>query len=251
MLKVKELFYQCEEQEILKNISFNIEKNKFVGIIGENGCGKSTLLKNIYGVLKKTKGDIVIAGMDLNHFSKKKLAQKIAVLAQSQKISFDFTVKEIVEMGRYAHNSFFKENILENKKIIEEALEVVGLLKYKDRNFFNLSGGEIQRVLIARALAQKTDLLILDEPTNHLDIKYQLQIMNIIKKQEKTVLAVIHDMNIASAYCDYIIALKNGKIVKEGKPIEIFTKKNIREIFNVEVEIIEHPQKKVPYMIYL
>ncbi|MGL4944773.1 MAG: ABC transporter ATP-binding protein, partial [Fusobacteriaceae bacterium] len=134
---------------------------------------------------------------------------------------------------------------------VKKSLADVGMLDMKDKSFSTLSGGEKPRVLIARAVAQETDFLILDEPTNHLDIKYQIQIMDIIKSQKKTVLAVIHDMNMASSYCDHIIALKDGKIVAEGSPSQIFTSENIENIFGIKSHIIKHPIKNTPFIIYL
>lgn len=172
----------------------------------------------------------------------------MAVLAQKQNMNFDFTVEEIVEMGRYAHqNSLFT---LEKKEVIKEALASVGLEDMKDRSFLTLSGGEMQRVLIARALAQDSDILVLDEPTNHLDIKYQIEIMKLVRKTDKTILAVIHDMNIASSYCDYIYGMKKGKIEIQGTPDEVFTKENIKKVFDVECEVVKHPKTNRPLIIF-
>lgn len=248
MLKVQDLEFSIEEKKILENISLQVDNNQFIGIIGANGCGKSTLLKNIYGYFSFQKGSVQIDETEINSYRPKDLAKKIAVLAQKQNVNFDFTVEEIVEMGRYAHENF--SFIAKGKKEILEALDEVGMLEMKDKSFLATSGGEMQRVLIARALAQKSDILILDEPTNHLDIKYQIQIMDLIKKINKTTLAVIHDMNIASSYCDYIYAMKHGKIIVHGTPHEVFTKENIKEIFDINCEISEHPIRKNPLIIF-
>lgn len=251
MLQINDLSYEIDSKQILDSINLNIQKGKFVGLIGANGCGKSTLLKNIYGNLKTKSSEILLEGENIESLERKQIAKKLSVLAQSQQIDFDFTVENIVEMGRYSHHTIFSQNKTNSKKIVKKHLVDVGMLHMKDKSFSTLSGGEKQRVLIARAFAQETDFLILDEPTNHLDIKYQIQIMDIIKKQKKTVLAVIHDMNIASSYCDYIIALKDGKIVAQGSPLEIFTTENIENIFGIKSHIIEHPIKKTPFIIYL
>ena len=169
----------------------------------------------------------------------------MAVLAQKQNMNFDFSVEEIVEMGRYAYkHSIFETDENKNSKFIENALNAVGMYEMRNRSFLSLSGGEMQRVLIARALAQNTEILILDEPTNHLDIKYQIQIMELVKKTRKTILAVIHDMNVASSYCNYIYALKDGKICFEGSPEEIFTKEKIKNIFDIEADILIHPKNR-------
>lgn len=248
MIEVENLYYDIDTTQILKDISLKVLKNKFVGIIGPNGCGKSTLLKNIYKVLKYKSGTIKIENIDILTMNSKQLAKKLAVLSQKQGLNFDFTVKEIVEMGRYIHqNRIFSK---ENNGIVEEALKQVGLYNLKDRSILSLSGGEIQRAFIARALAQDSEILILDEPTNHLDIKYQLEIMKVIKGMGKTVLAVIHDMNIASTYCDYVYAMKNGEIVKSGVVEEVFTPENIKRIFEVECEVVRHPSNKRPMIIF-
>ncbi|MGL6064291.1 MAG: ABC transporter ATP-binding protein [Fusobacteriaceae bacterium] len=249
MLKVKNLNISIDNIEILKNISMTIKSKKNVGIIGPNGCGKSTILKNIYRYLKSESGLITINNISIEDYKPKELAKKMAVLAQNQNINFDFTVEEIVEMGRYAHEkSIFS---IYKKEEIVSALKQVGIKNMKDRSFLTLSGGEIQRVLIARALVQKSDLLILDEPTNHLDIKYQLQIMNLIKEIDKTTLSVVHDMNIASSYCDFIYAIKNGEIIAQGTPNEIFTEQNIYNIFDIHCKVIKHPTKEAPLIIFL
>lgn len=249
MLKVKNLNFSIDDIEILKNICISVKTKKNIGIIGPNGCGKSTILKNIYRYLKSQSGLITIDDISIDNYKPKELAKKMAVLAQNQNINFDFTVEEIVEMGRYAHEkSIF--SIYKKDEIIS-ALKQVGMEHMKDRSFLTLSGGEMQRILIARALVQKSDLLILDEPTNHLDIKYQLQIMNLIKEIDKTTLSVIHDMNIASSYCDFIYAIKNGEVVAQGTPDEIFTEHNIYNIFDIHCKVIKHPTKETPLIIFL
>ncbi|WP_426711388.1 ABC transporter ATP-binding protein [Cetobacterium sp. SF1] len=252
MLEIKDLNYEINKKLRLHNINIELKKGMFIGIIGENGCGKSTLLKNICGIIENKNPSIYLEKKDIKKYSKKELSKKISILSQVQKINFDFTVREIVEMGRYTHEKtiYNKEIFEENKDIIDKSLDEVGLKGFENRSFLELSGGESQRVLIARTLAQNTEIIILDEPTNHLDIKYQFQIMEIIKKQQKTVLAVIHDINIASYYCDYIYALKNGEIIEEGIVQEILTKEKLKRIYGIDVDIITHPTRNVPYVIY-
>jgi iron complex transport system ATP-binding protein len=249
MLKIKNLNFSIENIEILKNISLNVKSKKNVGIIGPNGCGKTTLLKNVYRYLKYQKGTITVNDILIEEYKPRELAKQVAILAQKQEINFDFTVEEIVEMGRYTHEkSIF--SIYKKEEIIS-ALKQVGMEHTKDRSFLTLSGGEMQRVLIARALVQKSELLILDEPTNHLDIKYQLQIMKLIKEIDRTTLSVIHDMNIASSYCDYIYAIKNGELILEGTPEVVFTEKNIFEIFDIQCKVVKHPTNQTPLVIFL
>ena len=251
MIEVKKLNFSIESKKIIQDISIKVNQGQFIGVIGANGSGKSTLLKNVYRFLKYDSGNIKLKNVDLYSYSSKSLAKEMAVLAQKQNMNFDFSVEEIVEMGRYAYKpSIFDSEENKNSKFIEDALNAVGMYKMKDRSFLSLSGGEMQRVLIARALAQNTEILILDEPTNHLDIKYQIQIMELVKETRKTILAVIHDMNIASSYCNYIYALKDGKICFEGSPEEIFTKEKIKNIFDVEADVLIHPKNKKPLIVF-
>ena len=249
VIEVENLYYSIDDTNILRDISLQVKEKKFVGIIGANGCGKSTLLKNIYRFLKPKKGKIKVNSIFIEDYSSKEIAKKISVLAQKQSMNFDFTIEEIVEMGRYAHqNSIFKNEI--NNDIVKDSLQAVGMYDMRKRSFLTLSGGEMQRIFIARTLAQNTDILILDEPTNHLDIKYQLQIMDLVKRTNKTILAVIHDMNIASAYCDYIYALKKGEIVAYGDSETFFTKENIKKVFDINCEVISHPKTKRAVIIF-
>ncbi|MGL5656051.1 MAG: ABC transporter ATP-binding protein [Fusobacteriaceae bacterium] len=250
MIKVENLKYSIDEKRILNDISILVKKKKFVGIIGANGCGKSTLLKNIYRFLKCNSGEIVIDKIEISEYKTELLAKKMAVLAQKHNMNFDFTVEEIVEMGRYAHQKLEPKSKVSNKDIIEKSLKSVGMEKMKKRSFLSLSGGEMQRVLISRAIAQESHILILDEPTNHLDIKYQREVMEMMVGTDKTILAVIHDMNIASSYCDYIYAMKDGKIEVEGDPQSIFTKENIKRIFDVDCEVLKHPKRDRPLIIF-
>ena len=211
-VKVKNLGFNIDKKEILKDVSFEVPKGSFVGIIGPNGSGKSTLLKNIYRLYKPSSGSITLDNKDLLKMKDKDCAKEIAVLAQESNSQFDFTVEQIVKMGRYPYKSVFEDYSKNDIQMVKDMLEKVGLNNYSHRSFSNLSGGEKQRTLIARALVQNTDFLILDEPTNHLDIGYQIQLMDLIKSLNITTLSAIHDMNLASMYCDYLIVMKDGEI---------------------------------------
>lgn len=241
MLEIKNLSYKIKDKTILDNISIKFPERKFIGIIGANGAGKSTLLKNIYGILTPTSGDIIIDNQNIKDMNGRERAKKIAVLAQEDREQFDFKIEEIVEMGRYPYKSIFENYSKKDKEIAINRLKEVGMEKYIGRNFKELSGGEKQRVLIARALAQDTPILILDEPTNHLDIGYQLQLLHLIKHLDKSVISALHDLNVASIFCDYIYILKDGKLVKEGTPEEVLNKDILKEIFNIECYIGKNP----------
>ena len=226
------------DNEILKGVSIDSKNREFVGIIGPNGSGKSTLLKSIYRILKPNDGCIKLGDMDISKMSIKESAKKMAVVSQHNYYNFDFTVKEVVSMGRSPHKKNLERDNIEDFEIVKESLQKVGMSEFSNRSFSTLSGGEQQRVILARALAQKTPCLILDEPTNHLDIKYQLSLLNIVKSLDLTVISAIHDLNIASMYCDRLFVMKNGRIVGMGTPQEVLTKEFIKEIYDIDVEIV-------------
>ena len=203
-IKTENINVTLEKNNILKGINIEVDNKEFVGIIGPNGSGKSTLLKCIYRILKPSEGVIKLDGIDMKNISIKESSKKLSVLSQHNNYNFDFTVKEIVLMGRAPYKKFMERDNKEDYDIVNDALEKIDMLEFKDRSFQSLSGGEQQRVILARALAQKPQCLILDEPTNHLDIKYQLQLMRIVKSLNIEVIAAIHDLNIAAMYFDKI-----------------------------------------------
>ena len=236
-ISIKDLSFAIGTKEILKNISFDIKKNSFVGIIGENGSGKSTILKNIYKAYKPRKDIVFVSGKDIYDIKKREFSKLISVLHQENSTEFDFTVEDIVKMGRYAHKTLLASYDLEDDRIVKNTLSDMGLLDYKNKKFTEISGGEKQRVLIARAIVQETDIIILDEPMNHLDIRYQLQIMSYLKGIEKTIIMTVHDVNIASMYCDHIIAIKDGEVISKGTTDEVLTEKVIEKVYGIKALI--------------
>lgn len=239
---------------ILKGIDLDIGDRELVGIIGPNGSGKSTLLKCIYRVLQPTAGAVYLDGRALGDYTYKESARCLAVVAQHNYYNFDFSVRDVVLMGRAPHKRALDRDTADDFRIVDEALDTVGMLPFAGRSFSTLSGGEQQRVILARALAQQTPCLCLDEPTNHLDIKYQLQLMDLVRGLDRTVIAVIHDLNIAAMYCDRLYALKDGQIVGQGVPRELLTPDFIRQVYEVESQVITdelgtlhilfHPQRR-------
>lgn len=237
-LEVRNLEVDLGGEEIIKDISLHIANNEFVGIIGPNGSGKSTFLKSIYRVLKPRSGKIYINKKEIKGLSLRETAREMAVVAQHNEESFEFTVLDMVLIGRTPHKKFLERNNLEDLKKVKEALKKVGMEDFIDRNYSTLSGGEKQRIILARALAQDTNCLILDEPTNHLDIRYQFQFMNIAKNLGITIIAAIHDLNIASLYCDTIYAFKDGKILASGGPNDVITEDLIYELYKVRSKVL-------------
>lgn len=240
-LQVEGLTYSYGEKEAIDKVSLEVDKGEFVGLIGPNGSGKSTVLKNVYRGLIPDSGTIFLDGENLLKMSYRKSALKMAVVGQENEVPFDFLVEEIVAMGRSPHKKLFDIDDAEDKRIVHHALEHLGMENMAKRNYLHLSGGEKQRVIIARAVAQETDFMILDEPTNHLDISYQMQIFDFIKRINVTVLSAIHDLNMAALYCDRLYVLKEGKIVLEGTPEEVLTPENIFNVYGVRSSVEKHP----------
>lgn len=224
--------------EILKGIDVHVGDKEFLGILGPNGSGKSTLLKCVYRVLKPDNGAVLLDGKDLSSFSVRESARRLAVVAQHNYYNFEFTVRDVVMMGRSPHKRSLERDNAADYRIVDEALREVDMLDFAERSFSTLSGGEQQRIILARALAQQTPCLILDEPTNHLDIKYQLQLMDIVKGLNRTVISAIHDLNIAAMYCDRLYVVKNGEVVAGGTPEEVLTPGFIRDVYEVDADVV-------------
>ena len=230
---------------ILHDIFLDIRDKEFVGIIGPNGSGKSTFLKCLYRVLQPNHGKIFFDGTEMSSLSHRDTALKMAVVAQHSTVNFDFSVLEMVLMGRSPYKGLLDRDQINDYEIARHALSQVGLSDFESRNFNTLSGGEQQRVILARALAQRTECLVLDEPTNHLDIKYQLELMTIVKRLDATVVSAIHDLNLAAIYCDRLIALKDGSVVCTGTPHEVLTEETIRHIYGVSATVQTLPNGRL------
>lgn len=242
--------FSIGKSDILKSVDIDVKNKEFVGIIGPNGSGKSTFLKCIYRILKPSSGIIKLDEVNLSKLSIKESSKKMAVVSQHNYYDFDFSVGEIVLMGRSPHKKMMERDSKRDYEIMNEVLSKVDILHCKERNFNTLSGGEQQRVILARALAQETNCLILDEPTNHLDIKYQLQLMDIVKNLDIEVIAAIHDLNIAAMYCDKIYVLKDGKIVAHGTPKEVLTKELIKDVYEVNAIVNENKENNMINIFY-
>lgn len=246
----KELNAHLGGKRILKDINIHIANKDFVGIIGPNGSGKTTLLKCIYRTLKPSSGKIFINDSVLDSLSIKETAKKIAVVSQHNEIGFDFSVLDMVLIGRSPHKRFMEGDNPKDYELALESLDKVGMISFKDRSFNSLSGGERQRIILARALAQDTRCLILDEPTNHLDIKYQLEFMSIAKDLNITVISAIHDLNLAAIYCDKLYALKDGQIVRYGTPKEVLTQDLIKDLYDVDSQVFLDETTDLIHIVY-
>ncbi|OUJ19423.1 ABC-type cobalamin/Fe(3+)-siderophores transport system ATPase component [Methanonatronarchaeum thermophilum] len=244
MISVENLFFSYDEGvDTLKDIGFSVGSREFFGIIGPNGSGKTTLLKCISGVLEPYKGKILINGRDVSNLSRSDVAKEVAVVPQQVRIGFDFSVEEVVQMGRIAHQSFFSSDYKDGSDVVDSALEMTGARDLKDRNASSLSGGELQRVIISRAIAQDTDTILLDEPTSHLDINHQIEVVSLAKElsREKCIVGIFHDLNIAAQFCDRILLLNDGEVECIGEPRDVLTPRNIKDTYGIDVVVKEHP----------
>lgn len=240
MLEVKNLYCGYEDVDIIKNVSFNVERGKNICIVGPNGCGKSTLLKSIANIISY-KGSITIDGEEISKFSRKELATKIGLMSQITQMYFPYTIYETVSLGRYAYSKgIFNKLSKYDKNIVIDCIKKVGLLDIKDKQINELSGGQLQRVFLARVLAQDPDVILLDEPTNHLDLKYQIELLqylsNWANENKKIVIGVLHDLNLVHYFSDSVCLLNNGEVICCGSSKEVFNGKYLKEVFNIDIK---------------
>lgn len=240
-ISVKNLSVSYEDNTIIENMNLSIPKEKISIIIGSNGCGKSTLLKTISRINKPKSGDIFINNKNIKKVKEKDIAKEVAFLPQGPVCPTGLTVRELVAYGRFPHQKMIGGLNSHDKKVIDWAIEKTGLKEFAEIEVENLSGGQRQRAWIAMTLAQETDIIMLDEPTTYLDMSYQLEVLEVLKKlnEEKkiTVVIVLHELNNACRFADNIIGLKKGKIICQGKPIDVINKDTLKEIYGVEANL--------------
>ncbi len=240
--------YAYESNQALQDLNATLPTGKFYGVVGPNGCGKTTFLDLLVGSKDPNQGTVSFCGKNLNEFRRRDLARQVALVPQDFAISFAFTVEEIVLMGRHPYIKRFGSPMTRDWKLVEDAMDTIGINQFKKRYVNELSGGEKQRVVVARALAQDTPVLLFDEATSNLDIKYTLQIFNVahnlVKQEGRTVIAVIHNLNLAAAYCDEILFMNKGKLVQHGPVSEVMTPEIIRAVFGVQSKVRLDPFNK-------
>ncbi|AUM86474.1 Fe(3+)-dicitrate ABC transporter ATP-binding protein [Clostridium botulinum] len=252
-IETKNLDIAYEDTLIVKELNMQIPKGKITSIIGANGCGKSTILKAVGRILKPKKGVVHLSGQDISKLSTKEIAKKMAILPQNPTAPSGLTVSELVAYGRFPHQKGFGNLTEEDKRIVKWALAATKLSEFERREVDTLSGGQRQRVWIAMALAQQTDLILLDEPTTYLDLAHQLEVLKLLyelnRNQKCTIVMVLHDLNLAARFSDYIIAIKKGAIIKYGTPEEVMTLEVLRKIFNINADIVIEPKSNRPVCI--
>lgn len=250
-LEIENINFSAAGKKILDDICLQVNNGEFVGVIGPNGSGKSTLLKSVYRIIKPESGNIKFDGRNLKDMTAKETASFLAVVGQFNTVNFDITVMEVVLMGRTPHKKQWEfENHLD-RNIAVKALRQVGLEVAAKRSFNSLSGGEKQRVILARALAQEPQFLILDEPTNHLDIRYQLQLLSIVKSLKIGSLAALHDLSLAAMFCARIYVLDQGRIIAEGCPNEVLTPQLLKKVYGVDCQVAideQNGQLRIHYL---
>ena len=236
-IHIENLNFRIDAKEILHGITADFPTDRFVALLGPNGCGKSTLLKHLYRVHAVQEGRVTMDGTPLAEIPLRAAAQEIGVMGQFHAVDFDFSVEEITLMGRAPYKESFEDDTEEDYALVRAALERVGMADAAARSFNELSGGEQQRVMLARVLVQEPQLLILDEPTHHLDIKYQLHILELVKGLNIGVIAALHDLNLAAMYADLIVVMKAGRIERIGTPNEIITAEMLAHIYGVNANV--------------
>lgn len=249
-LKIDEISFSYGAVDVLANVTFSVRRGEFVGIVGPNGSGKSTLLRTISNILKPRGGAVLLDGRKVSTMKNRDLAREMALVSQDTQADFEFTVGEFVLMGRYPYIQRFHKESAEDYRIARDAMEATGIIDLVERPITELSGGERQRAFIARALAQDPQILLLDEPTSHLDINHQVEVFDLLKrlKTEKgiTILVVLHDLNLASQYCDSLLMLHKGSIFSCGAPYEVLTLDNIKTVYGVDVLVTKDEFTKRP-----
>ncbi|MEM4576002.1 MAG: ABC transporter ATP-binding protein [Candidatus Nezhaarchaeales archaeon] len=244
-LRILDVNFNYGAREVLKGVTLTLEEGEFVGLMGPNGSGKTTLLKVINNILKPKSGTVMVNKVEVSKLDVKELAKIFGTVSQEYETSLGFTAFDVVLMGRNPHLRRLKGESKRDYEVTIKAMRLTNTLHLADRLFSELSGGEKQRVIIARALAQEPRVMLLDEPTSHLDINNQIEILELLRKlcreEHILVIAVIHDFNLAAYYCDKIVLMKNGRIYSVGRPHEVLTSENVEEVFGIKVSVSRHP----------
>jgi len=251
--QAKDLVAGYADRMILDHISLEIPSNQISVIIGANACGKSTLLKTLARIIKPVSGEVLLDGQPIHKIPSKQLARVLGLLPQSPIVPEGITVADLVGRGRYPHQSMFGTWSKQDYEAVAQAMEIMNITDLANRHIDELSGGQRQRVWIAMALAQQTDILFLDEPTTYLDITYQIEILDMLTDLNRqfgtTIVMVLHDINLSARYADYLFAVRQGKLIAEGRPSDVITSQLIKDIFGLDSTIIQDPISNSPSVV--
>ncbi|WP_440874551.1 ABC transporter ATP-binding protein [Thalassotalea sp. PLHSN55] len=250
LISVEQLSWQTEGKLILDKINFSVAQGSFTGLLGPNGAGKSSLLRCLYRFVKPDAGQVILQQQDIWQISANDFAQQVAVVLQESPSHFNLTVFDVVALGLIPHKGIFTRAQSADNDKISQAIAQVGLADKTKQSFEHLSGGEKQRALIARAIVQMPSVLIMDEPTSHLDVRYQIQVMELAKSLGITIIASFHDLNLASAMCDNLLVINQGKLVSQGSPKKVINAQMLSDVFGVCAQVNMHPQHNVPHITY-
>lgn len=255
MLVVEQVSLAYGKQLVVTDVSFRVRRGEFVAVLGPNGSGKSTLLRALCRLHPLLSGSVSFLGKPLASFKQRELARQLALVRQESFISFDFTVKEVVAMGRLPYLGRWQQESTADLALIDAYLELTRIADLADRSMHALSGGERQRVFLAQAMTQEPELLLLDEPTNHLDINHQIEVLDLVHAQNRqrqlTVVAVLHDLNLAALYADRLLVLHEGKLVADGAPADVLTTGTIEQVYGCSAAIVAHPVLDGPQVLLL
>ncbi|XID94006.1 heme ABC transporter ATP-binding protein [Paenibacillaceae bacterium WGS1546] len=253
MIRARGIGYRIGEKEILRGIDLHIEQGGFYGVIGPNGSGKSTLLKLLSGLEAPAAGEVLLEGKRIREYGRKEMARIVAVLQQEAIPALGFTVREVVEMGRYPYQGWLGGEDGDPDALIGAVMKRLDLERYAGRQIGELSGGERQRAALAKTMVQEPRVLLLDEPTTFLDIGFQIQMMDYVRDWRRenglTAVAVLHDLNLAAQYCDRLIVLNAGRVVAEGTPDEVLTPRLVRDVYGTDPIVLAHPDSGVPQIL--
>lgn len=253
-IEVKELEVGYVQQRVIKGMSLTLNEGEFCALLGPNGTGKSTLLKALIGELPVSGGKILLDSKPLPEWKQVEIAKRIALIAQEQVLQFDFTVEEYVLMGRYPYTDYWQTYTKEDQKIVSEMLNELNLAHFEKRIINQLSGGEKQRVSIARALIQDTPFLLMDESLSFLDINHQIEIMELLyricKEKRKTILIVSHNINLSAEFCERMLLMKDGKIIADASVEEVLTPTRLKDSFGIELIVTRNPKSGKPNVLY-
>ena len=242
--------FQYGKRPLLDGLSLHLDGGEILGVIGPNGSGKSTVVKLLDGTLKPRRGSVLVSGEARTTFSRRALARRIATVPQELHVAFDFRVGELVMMGRGPHVNWLRGDTAHDREFAWRAMEMVGVADLADRAYRQISGGEKQRTVLAMALAQAPEILLLDEPTNNLDMANQASFFELLlqlrEEQGLSIMAVVHDVNLAALYCDRIALMREGAIIADGPPGEVITPPALRRCFGIDVEVFDHPSVDRP-----
>ncbi|MGL5939569.1 MAG: ABC transporter ATP-binding protein [Waterburya sp.] len=252
-LETKQLTLAYEGVPVVRNLDLGIPAGKITVLVGANGCGKSTLLRGLARLLKPKSGMVYLDGKDIVQLKSKTVAQKLGMLTQSPIAPEGLTVRDLVAMGRYPYQNWLQQWSKEDELKLAEALEITMMSQLADRALDKLSGGQRQRAWIAMILAQDTDILLLDEPTTFLDLSHQVELLDLLQElhesKGKTIVMVLHDLNLACRYADYLVAVQQGKVYAMGTPKQVMTESMVQEVFNLECRIVPDPVADTPMCI--